>query len=274
MSDSDKSIYGRKVFFVNANVTFDTQVISRLRLMEFEVYGIDDYRKTKAILRKNPDSICFIIMESQLSIKGWHNFIKSFESENVFSPLDIGVITLPLAQEKLDNFKAGLQLDAGIFINDSDLESLLHKIVIQLDTLQAKGLRKYVRANCLNEKQADCLWVRDNRMFRLKVIDISSVGIAAKLSPGQANAVHINQIITDVTLSLKSEAIPVDIKITAIKTAGDFLLVVIMFETSTLPDSINRVRKYIADNLEENMRANFRSMDMDRVDYEKTEFHS
>ena len=268
MADADKSIYGRKVFFINPSVSFEQQVIERLRLMEYEVYAIDDYRKAKPLLRKNADSICFCIVESQLTLKGWHNFIKSFEDENVFAPLDIGVLMPPLPDEKKANFIASLQLDAGILSLGQDSETLFHEIVKALDAKEAKGLRKYVRADCLSEPQADLLWLKDNRMFKLKIIDISSVGIAAKLSPGQANAVFINQIIEGVTLNLKSTQVGVDIKITAIKSAGDFLLVVIMFNTSTTPDAINKIRGYIAENLQEKLRSSLRNSDLDRTDYE------
>lgn len=270
MADSDKSIYGRKVFFVNPSVTFEQQVIERLRLMEYEVYAIDDYRKVKPILRKNADSICFCIAESQLSFKGWHNFIKSFEEENVFAPLDMGVIMHSLPGDKQSNFEAGLQLDAGVITLDQDSEKMFHEVVRALDAKEAKGLRKYVRANCA-EENADLLWLKDNRMFKLKIIDISSVGIAAKLSSGQANAVFINQIIEGVTLNLKNVQIGVDIKITAIKSAGDFLLVVIMFNATTTPDAINKIRRYIAENLQETLRSSIRNSDLDRTDYDRLE---
>lgn len=271
MADADKSIYGRKVFFVGANTTFESQVVERLRLMEYEVYAINDYRKAKPYLRKYADSICFCIAESQLSLKGWHNFIKSFENENVFHPLDMGVILPPLPDEKKENFISELQLDAGVFTHNPDMETLFHEIVKAMDAKNAKGMRKYIRANCLTEPQADLLWLKDNRMFKLKIIDISSVGIAAKLSTGQANAVFINQIIEGVTLNLKSVQVGVDIKISAIKDAGDFLLVVIMFTTSTLPEAINKIRGYIGENLNETLRSSIRNSDLDRTDYEKLE---
>ena len=267
----DKAVFGRKVFFIAPPANFETQVLERLRLMEYEVYVIDDYRKAKPILRKNADSICFCIVESQMTFKGWHNFIKSFEQENVFSPLDIGVIMRSQSDEKQANFISGLQLDAGIIKLDQDSENMFHEIVKTMDAKEAKGLRKYVRANCLNEPQADLLWLKDNRMFKLKIIDISSVGIAAKLSTTQANAVFINQIIENVTLNLKNTQVGVGIKITAIKSAGDFLLVIIMFTTSTPPDAINKIRAYIAENLQESLRASLRNSDLDRFDYEKTE---
>lgn len=269
MADADKSIYGRKVFFINPSMNFETTVIDRLRLMEYEVYSIDDYRKAKPLLRKNSDSICFCIIESQLSLKGWHNFIKSFETENIFKPLDMGVIIPTLPEEKKANFIAGLQLDAGILMQNQDQETLFHEIVKSMDAMNAKGMRKYVRANCLNEPQADLLWLKDNRMFKLKIIDISAVGIAAKLSTGQANAVFINQVIEGVTLNLKSTQVGVDIKISAIKSAGDFLLVVIMFDTTTTPDAINKIRAYIAENLQTTLRSSIRNSDLDRTDYEK-----
>ena len=146
---------------------------------------------------------------------------------------------------------------------------MFHEIVKALDAKNAKGMRKYVRANCLNDSQADLLWLKDNKMFKLKIIDISSVGIAAKLSNGQANAVFINQIIEGVTLNLKNVQLSVDIKISAIKAAGDFLLVVIMFNTSTSPEAINKIRGYIANNLQESLRSSLRATDLDRIDYEK-----
>lgn len=269
MADADKSIYGRKVFFVNTTVSFETSVINRLRLMEYEVYAIDDYRKAKPLLRKNADSICFFFIESQLTLKGWHNFLKSFEEENVFKSLDMGIFMSELPDDKKQNFLSDLQYDAGLFDLHKDSEELFHEIVKAIDAQGAKGLRKYVRANCLNESQADLLWLKDNRMFKLKIIDISSVGIAAKLSTRQADAVFINQIIENVTLNLKSVQVSVDIKISAIKDAGDFLLVVIMFTASTTPNAINKIRGYIAENLTTALRASIRSSDLDRTDYEK-----
>ena len=174
--------------------------------------------------------------------------------------------TLP--DEKKANFLATLQLDAGVLMQDQDPEVLFHEIVKAMDSQNAKGMRKYVRANCLNEPRADLLWLKDNRMFKLKIIDISSVGIAAKLSPGQANAVFINQIIEGVTLNLKNIQVGVDINISAIKAAGDFLLVIIMFTATTTPEAINKIRSYIAENLQDTLRSSIRNSDLDRVDYD------
>lgn len=264
----DKSVFGRKVFFIAPGIVFEQQVIERLRLMEYEVYAIEDYRKAKPLLRKNADSICFCIIESQLTLKGWHSFIKSFEDEGVFAPLDVGVIIHTLTDEKHASFVSGLQLDAGIIRMDQNQELMFREIVKALDAKQAKGLRKYVRVNCLNESQADLLWLNGNRMCKLKIIDISSVGLAAKLSAGQANTVYINQIIDGATINLKTIQVSVDIKITAIKAAGDFLLVVIMFNASTTPAAITKIRSYIAENLQEALNSQIRNSDLDRTDYE------
>ncbi len=271
MADADKSIYGRKVFFLTPTTSFESLYLERLRNMEYEVYVINDYRKAKPLLRKNPDSICFCVVGSQLTLKGWHNFIKSFADESVFRPLDLGIILPVLAEDKLSNFCAGLQYDAGLFTLDGKAEELFRAIVKSLDSLGAKGLRKYVRANCLNENQADLIFMKDNRMFKLKIIDISSVGMAAKLSVKQANIISVNQIINKVTLNLRNINIVVDIQVTTIKAAGDFLLVIIMFADTVQPDAINKIRTYISDNLKETLRSSIKTSDLDMLDYEKLE---
>ena len=176
-----------------------------------------------------------------------------------------------MPDEKKTTFISELQLDAGILSQTLEPEPLFHEIVKAIDAKNAKGMRKYVRANCINEPNADILWVKDNRMFKLKIIDISSVGIAAKLSIGQANAVFINQIIENVTLNLKNVQIVVDLKIDAIKSAGDFLLVVGMFTTSTPPAAINEIREYVAQTLQENLLSMVRNSELDRTDYERLE---
>lgn len=271
MADADKSIYGRKVFFLTPTTSFESLYLERLRNMEYEVYVINDYRKAKPLLRKNPDSICFCIIGSQLTLKGWHNFIKSFAEESVFRPLDLGIILPLLTEDKQSNFCAELQYDAGLFCLDGNSEELFRSIVKSLDSLGAKGLRKYVRANCLSESQTDLIFMKDNRMFKLKIIDISSVGIAAKLSMKHANLVFVNQTIKDVTLNLRNMNIIVDIQVTTIKSAGDFLLVIIMFADTVQPESISKIRRYISDNLKETLRATVKTSDLDMLDYEKLE---
>ena len=272
MAEQDKNVFGRKVFFINPSAVFESKVIERLRLMEYEVYIIDDYRKAKAILRKNADSICYVALEPPLTLKGWHNFIKSFEEESVFSPLDMGIISESLPKEKWFNFVNGLQHDAGIIMTAENPEGMLHEVVKNLDNLGAMGLRKYVRANCIQEPKADALWMRDNRMFQLKIIDISSVGFAARLAANQANAVGVNQVIRGVTLNLRTHQIVVDIKISGIKAAGDYLLAIVMFDSSTPPQAIDKVRAYITENLQDSIVANLTRNDIDRLNYENLEF--
>ena len=264
----EKSVFGRKVFFITPSLTIETQILNRLRLLEYEVYVIDDYKKAKPLLRKNPDSICYVCISSQLVLSGWHNFMKSFENESVFSPLDMGIITSYIPEERRNEFLSELQYDAGYIVEDKSADDLLHEIIKNLDKLEAKGIRKYVRASCVAETQADLLWIKDNRMFKLKIIDISSVGVAAKLSTSQANSVFINQMVNACTINLRTNQILVDIKISAIKAAGDFLLVVIMFASSTPQDSITKIRDYIATNLQESIDSSIKPADLDRTDYE------
>ena len=271
MTDSEKSIYGRKVFFLNPTVTFEEEVIERLRVMEYEVYAISDHRVAKNILRLNPDSICFVMPNSGLSQVGWHNFLKSFENEPKFSTLDVGVIMHKLPEDRINSFLSGLQYDAGCFFLEDDSEELFHKITASLDKLGAKGLRKYVRADCINDRSAEIYWLKANKMIKLKMIDISAVGIAATVSANQQNEVFVNQLISGAYINMGKMQVTASLKVTAIKTARNALLVVLMYGSDIEPSALTTIRSYVADMLKHKLQDSIANLPLDIVDYNTLE---
>ena len=96
MSDAntDVSIFGRKIFFVAPPVNVHPYVTGKLRENEYEVYTIKEYKAAKGVLRNNPESIVFLnIDDASLSSKGWFNFIKSFQDDEVLKTCKLGVIS-------------------------------------------------------------------------------------------------------------------------------------------------------------------------------------
>lgn len=267
MADADKSIYGRKIFFINPNVNFEEKVISRLRIMEYEVYSIEDIRTAKNILRLNPDSICFVLPNSGLTLNGWHNFLKTFDSEAKFNQLDVGIIMHTIQEDKARAFLAELKYEAGCFMLDQEPEELFHQITTALDKLGAKGLRKYVRADCISDRKAEIYWLKQNKMIKLKMIDISAAGIAATLSAAQQNEIFVNQIISGAYINMGKSQVSAPLKVTAIKTAGNNLLVVFMYGSETEPSAINTIRKYVGEMLKQKMKDSIASLPLDKTDY-------
>ncbi|WP_407425427.1 hypothetical protein [Treponema sp.] len=267
MADTDKFIAGRKVFFLNPTPSFEEEVIERLRVMEYEVYSINDYRHAKNILRLNPDSILYINPNISMTLDGWHNYIRSFGEDPKFGSIDFGIIMQKQAPEKEKKFLANIEPKAGVLYFDSTKDELVRGISLALDKLSAKGMRKYVRADCITDKSAEIYWLKDNKMLKLKMIDISAAGIAAMLPATQANSIFVNQIIDGAYINIGKTQIITSIKISAIKNAGNNLLVIIMYGSDTLPTAINQIREYVSETLKANIKASIVNLPLDRRDY-------
>lgn len=261
------AIYGKKVFFLYPSHTFQTAILDRLRTMEYEVYMINDYKDAKNILIKNRDSIFFLNPDGVFSPETWANYLKTISDDSRFESIALGVITEKLDEDHKKILKASIEFKAG-FITLEDTEQGLRDIVKALDANEAKGMRQYVRANCLADKTAEIFWLTENNlMYKLKLIDISSVGLAIKLSPKQTNILQINQILPTARLMLKGKEHKVDVIVTAIKSDGTNSVAVLMFRPGNSEGVLNTIRNYVASTLLDNIIAGIEGLPRDNTDY-------
>lgn len=271
MAENDKSISGRKVFFINPNISVEGSVISRLQTMEYEVYALKDYRIAKNLFAALKDGICFICPDSQMSKEGWRNFIKFLETDETYKDFDIGVVSEMISENKQGEFTKDLKLAAGFFSMLGN-ESTVRNLVKSLDKLKAKGMRKYIRVNCMDDQKAELYWfTKDKKMFRCKLIDLSTAGIAVKLPLSQAKAVFVNQLISDATLVLAGKQLPVCVKVSGIKAANDVLLVIMMYGMDTPVSTQNQIRSYVNEKLKLSLERQIRNLAPDKTKYDAEE---
>ncbi len=271
MADTDKSILGRKIFFVNPSNAIQHSVVEHLRTMEYETYVINDYRMAKNALLLSKDCICYFCIDDSLSKEAWRFLLRSIVQDDAFSAVELGIITESIPDNKKEEFSNDLKITAGFFCVPSG-DALLREIVKSLDRLEARGMRKYIRLNCINDEYAELFWTtKDEKMYRLKILDISKAGIAAKLPSSQASAVPVNHLISDAQILLARGAtpIPMSLKISAVKASDNFLLVVFMVTIDTPKDSLDNVQEHITRSLQQNFMYELRGYAPDRFNYEQ-----
>lgn len=265
---NDKSISGRKVFFINPNLDIENSVITRLQTMEYEVYALKDFRIAKNLFAALKDGICFVCPDSEMTKEGWRNFIKFLESDETYKDFDIGVISEMIPENKKSEFTKDLKLSAGFF-SVLQADDMVRNLVKTLDSLQAKGMRKYIRVSCLDDQKSELYWfTKDKKMFRCKLIDLSTVGIAAKLPSSQAKAVFVNQLISDATIVLAGKQLPVAVKVSGIKGANDVLLVIMMYGMDTPVSTQNQIRSYVNEKLKLDLDRHIKGLALDKRNYE------
>lgn len=242
----------------------------RLLTMEYEVYFLEDYRIVKNLISESPDSILFILPEKQLKLAGWKNFIKSINSDMYFSSTAIGLLLKGFTENQIIEFTGGLKLEAGIItVNDDeeDSDEMFHEIVKTLDKLDAKGMRQYVRASCLGDEKSQVYWLEGDRMHKLNIMDISSVGLALLLpAKNYAQMAGIKEIPgAKITIKEKQESIPLDIY--TIKQAGQNYVIVAMFQKTVTTKTLELIRDYVSDMLLADQYRKILNRPIDKIDY-------
>ncbi len=269
---NEKEFLGRKVFFLNPPMLFEDEVVEKLRVMEYEVYSVREYNKMRNFLTLNAGSIVFITPNDMLTPGGWKNFISVIEADNaVFGPVDVGVIMHKMAESATRSFITGLKLKGGVMQLEAGNDLLFQQIVKSLDALKAHGLRKNVRADCMNDKTAEVYSLKGTKMLRFKIIDISSAAIATKFPANFGNEIFENMLIPDARVNIGRAYVNASLIISAIKPVGDNLLVIFTYGASTSPDAMKKIRGYVGERLKLNMSNSVLSMPVDKTDYNKKE---
>ena len=267
MADN-RAFSGRKVFFLNPGASFEADVIDTLRVMEYDAYAIYDLRTAKNIASVHPEGIWFVVMDDSLTVTGWHNFAASLEAGDLLiPPIDVGIIMRDMGAETEKKFLSGLKCNAGVYKASSSAGELLRDIAAALDKLGAIGLRKNIRADCMDDKSAEIYWMKGGKMFKFKMIDVSTAAIATMFPSTLQNEVFVNQIISQAYLTMGKKQVSLPLRVATIKSAGDRLLVIFMYGIDVQPEAISQVRSYISTLLKQRLESEIEKMPKDKVNY-------
>lgn len=266
--ENELEIFGRKIFFLNPAYSVKKDVITRLQTQEYEVYTIESYREAKPLLRKNPDSVLFINTDAQLAIPAWFNFIRTFDREDVLSTIKIAVISERIKQSDINIFNKFAHLACEIIEFNEGIEGVTQQVEKVLLDLNAKGKRQYVRANLSYDKDASLFWNHGSKMHQLKLLDISSVGMAVRCPQILENQIIAkNFLLSDVTMRLGTKQVVIEAVIYGIKQTQEGTMWILLLLPSTAPSIKDEIRAYVSKTIEEKMFTSINGERKDDEDY-------
>lgn len=269
--NESKGLYGHKIFFLYPSRYFQTDMIERLHTLEYEVYIIQDLKNVKNILFKNRDSILYVNLDNYFNTASWINYVKTLEEIDSYASIKFGFITERADSATLKMIEVQTRHEGGILKFEDNQEENLRTLIKQLDSLDARGRRQYVRANCFDDESAEVFWVQDNIMYKLKIIDISAAGIAVKIPPKQANSLKPGQFISNINLMLKAKPMPVNVSVYAIKQGQGATIGVLMVDRTTDKKTLDKIRKYVSETLDKKLQKSIYGMEADRTNYTVSE---
>lgn len=246
MNLHENTDFGRKVFFLNTTYDFQQTVVPALFNKEYEVYTINDYRRAKAVLKNFPDSICFIDVDDGLTPNGWFNFMDSFENDEMLSTIFLGIISSSLGYAQKMHFLMQSVVPAGFIGLNQPHDDLIEQIRSILDLNGAKGRRRFVRADCIDDARIGIFFDFGEKRFTARVKDISSAGLSCIVSLKYQQFFKINMLIREFSLIIDNETYKCSAAVLkAFASSNDKLTVVIVFTQAISFNVRKSIREYL-----------------------------
>lgn len=274
-TENELEIFGRKIFFLNPAYSVKTDSITKLQKQEYEVYTIENYREAKPLLRKNPNSILFINVDAQLSLPAWFNFIRSLDREDSLATILVAVISERIKPSDTAIFNRHAHLASDVIEFYEGIESVTEKIFKVVEDYNAKGKRQYVRASLSYDKDATMFWNHGSKMHQLKLLDISSVGMAVKCPQVLENQIIAkNFLLQDVTMRLGPRQVVIEAVIYGIKQTPEGTIWILLLLPSTAPSIKDEIRNYVSKTIEERMIMSINGEHKDDQDYSQLNYYN
>ena len=274
MERRDFPILGRKVFFVNPPLSISTYVFEALKEDQFEAYCIDNYKVAKSLLKNYPDSICFIFIDDQLTLREWYNFIKSFEYDEELKSIFLGVISSRIRSTDRDKFLLELKLPGGFVMLGGPVAGVYNTIKGILTVNGAKGRRKYLRYNCSESKNISGYITRNMKIYPFRTNIISTAGVVCVFDAETSALIKKGAVIQNLFLNINRKTVNFSGMVYDIKPAKKGVYVIILFTKETENSSKITVLNFIYENLKDKMDIDIYRAAGDTTNYAADNFES
>ena len=201
MEQRQPGAQGKKIFLLYPHSVIRDEMLDFLIMAGFETYTLVDEKKARKILAKYPESIMFINIDEGMKEKEWENYIREIIKDPQTMSSQLGIMSYNQDRELMKKYLLDLALPCGYIQLKLGLHESTKIIIHALEATEARGRRKCIRAECDDDINATVNYRVDSSVFRGRILDISSAGIAAKFD--KATDLANNSVIREVQLKLR-----------------------------------------------------------------------
>ena len=240
---------GKKIFFLYPTPSIVNQVIQDLAQQEYEVYVARDHSRLSYALKKYSDSIIYINIDDKLSEAEWEKWISSILI--LVPTLKIGCFTSNADEERKKKITDKMNISGGFLPNRVDMSNISEKIMEYLESVNAKGRRKYLRAAIESDKNTTMNIPHNDGFINSNIKDISVVGLSCVFDSDPD--IKKNTLIKAIQIKLQSVLINADGIVFGSREEQEEKIYVILFTPKNASEIRAKIRKYIQQNLQSKM---------------------
>jgi hypothetical protein len=208
----------------------------------YETYTVFDEKRARKLLEKFPGSIMFINIDEGLKEKEWEAYIKGIMEDPATKDSSLGIMSYNQDRALMQKYLMELAIPCGYIQLKLGLQESTKIILSALEANEAKGRRKYIRADCQDDVNAAMNYKDDAGIYHGKILDISSAGIAAKME--KLVEVAPNSVLRDVQLKLRGGLILANMIFMG-KRRDDPHIYILLFDPKMTQDSKLIIHRYI-----------------------------
>jgi len=250
----NSEIIGKKVFFLNPSVNIQNQVMDELSQHEYEVYTVKNSAHLTRVLKKYTDSIVYINLDDtqKAEAEKWIDMISSAVPD-----VRVGIFSSSNDEALKDKYVKKPKVKCGFINIRFEMKKTVLQIIAILESMNVKGRRKYLRATIGSDETATINMSHGGGNFVNGVIkDISVVGFSCAFEedPGLAK----NTLYKDIQIRLHTMLIKAEAIVFGSRDELGKKVYVLLFSQRTDPEVSVKVRKYVRQNLQHKMEANYK----------------
>jgi hypothetical protein len=237
-------VLGKKIFFLYPSVLIQNELAEELIQQEFEVYIIKDHEKLRRILKKYPESIVLVNINDRLPEDDCEAWIRGVMGSSETSKTEIGVFSSVAVEELQRKYLNVLKIHCGfITVKSSDIQKAIRQLLEALKTVEAKGMRKYIRATSENEALTAINIPVGGRFVNGTIKDISTMGLSCTFE--EDPELEKNTLCQDVQVKLQTMILKLEVIVFGSRNEGDSKIYVLILTQRTDPAVRTKIRKYV-----------------------------
>ena len=220
-----ESTDGKKIFFLYPQSVIQDELISFLLINEYEVYFLNDHIKALRIFKRFTNSICFINIDDGLKEPEWEQYIKTLKIKKETADVQIGILSYNNDPALIQKYLMDIGVKCGFIQLKLGVKQSTDIILKVLEVNEAKGRRKFVRANCEKDPRIVMNFGYKESNYEGSILDISSVGIACEF-PAPV-PVENKTVLHKIQLNLRGSLVQADAIILSRRYDSEKILVMV-----------------------------------------------
>jgi len=248
MADDNNTLQGKKVFFLHPSAFIQNAIIDELIQNEFEVYIVKDESKCQKILRKYPASIVFASIDEVLSAGKWETWVRQIMGDPATRSVDVGILSNTNNDEAKRLYVNSLKVSCGFISVKMDKTKVTEALLSILKAADAKGRRKYIRAETQGEKLTTINLPVGSDFITGEIRDISVVGLSCVFP--QDPELSKNALFHDIQIKLQGVLLKVEGIVFGFRMDGPDKVYVFLFTAKVDPAVRTKIRTHIQKNLQ------------------------